>query len=123
MSSHLPKDIEDQINKVDPERLEIYIRMFDRVLLYNLAAMALPKESIDEVLLFWDKVAKKSIDIDSQKITDFLHGTVAGRLISSNPEQSDGEDVRLRSLAALKLAKHIISSNILPPNLDSPVDD
>ena len=113
MKNDLPPHLKARLDKADPERLEGYMRMFDRILLYNLAANMMPPDAMDDVIDFWEKAVKKTIDIDCQKFTQFLQSTPQGRLASITGEQLDGEDMRLRFLGAFDLAHEIIASNVI----------
>jgi len=112
----IPKNIENQLNKVDPERLEGYMKMLDRTLLYNMAASILPRESMNSILELWEKTVKKSIDMDCQKFTNFLQKTPQGRLASMMEDQPDGEEMRLKFLETFDLAHQIVVGNLTPPD-------
>jgi hypothetical protein len=111
-------DIKERINKVDVERLEGYMRMFDRILLYNLAANVMHPDTIKDIVGFWEKAVKQSIDTDCQKFTTFLQSTPQGRLASLTGTNPDGEDMRLRFLGAFDVAHEIISANTTKLDID-----
>lgn len=119
---NIPEYIKSKMDKVDPERLEGYMKMFDRILLYNVAANLMPPDAIQEMLNFWEKTVKKTIDIDCSKFTDILQSTEHGRLQSMIPEHPDGEDMRLKFLDTFDLAHEIVSSNLTKHD-DGPFDD
>lgn len=108
----IPLHIKERLDKVDPERLEGYMNMFDRILLYSLAANTMPQHAIKDVIGFWEQTVKKTINMDCQRFTQFLQSTPQGRLSSLAREQPDGEDMRLRFLETFNLAHEIISTNI-----------
>ncbi len=123
MKNDIPPHLKARLDKADPERLEGYMRMFDRILLYNLAAHVMPPDSVNTILDFWEKAVKKTIDMDCQKFTQFLQSTPQGRLASLTGEQPDGEDMRLKYLGAFDIAQEIIASNITKPEEFGHVDD
>lgn len=112
----IPSKIEDQLAKVDTDRLEGYMRMFDRTLLYNLAASVMSKDDIQPILDMWKKTVRKTIDIDCQRFTEFLQKTPQGRLTSMVGNQPDGEDMRLKFLETFDLAHQIVTGNLVPPD-------
>jgi len=109
------QSINKRIAEVNPERLEAYQRMFDRILLYTLAANFLPQEHLKKTLDLADKVIKRTIDVDSCNRTRFLQETKEGR-VERMKDAYDGEDVRLISLKTWELAKELITSNLSPPS-------
>ena len=107
-----PQEIKDQASThTDHDKLESYMRMYDRILLYTLASNLMPKESIDETINLWEKVIKKTIDSDATMRTKFMESTPTGR-IAKLREEPDGEDLRLHSIKTWNLAKNIISANM-----------
>lgn len=113
------KDIK-LINKTDPERIEKYMQIHDRVLLYTIAS-AMPKEMKDASMQVWAKLIKKIIDIDASNRTRYLESTANGRMAKMNKE-ADGEDVRLYSLEQMNIAKKIIESNLYYSEDDEKTD-
>lgn len=105
------KQIRDLIDRADHERVESYMHMFDRILLYTLAASIMPKTAIEGTMDLWDKVVKKGIDIDSTKRTNFLEGTTSGRTAKLR-EEPDGEDLRIHCIEQLNIARDVIMSNL-----------
>lgn len=105
------KDLLNKINSVNVERLESYLKMFDRILLYSLAVSTMSKEHLDECVKLTEKVIKKSIDIDSQMRTDYLEGSIDGRVLKMQ-KATDGEELRLQLLNVWKVAKELIERNL-----------
>lgn len=106
----MKKDEIKLLRKTDPDRIEQYMRIFDRVLLYTIAS-AMPSEMKEASVKVWDKLIKKTIDIDASSRTNYLESTSSGRMAKMNKE-ADGEDVRLYSLEQMELARKIIESNL-----------
>ncbi len=107
-----PKELKNQVaSHSDHDKLDSYIKMYDRILLYTLAANLMPKESVDETIHLWEQVIKKTIDGDATLRTKFMESTPTGR-IAKLREEPDGEDLRLHSIKTWKLAKNIISANM-----------
>ena len=100
-------DLEKKIDKSNQIRLETYIRLYDRMILYNLAAQILPKETINDTLDFWDKAIKRHIDDNVQNRTKVLESTNYGRLLQMLHEP-DGEDLRLQCLDTWRTAREVI---------------
>ncbi len=105
------KDMRQQISEADPERLNGYIDMFDRLLLYNLAVGTLPAEMLDEMIDKWAQTIKSTIDTEAQHRTHFLESTPQGRL-AKKQKQPDGEALRLLFLDTLSTAKQIVTRNL-----------
>ena len=105
------KEINKRISEVNPNRLEVYQKMFDRILLYNLAANVMPQKEIDRAIKWVDRIVKKTIDVDSENRTNYLQSTKEGRLARIS-EEPDGEDLRLEFLKTWAIAKDIITSNL-----------
>ncbi len=103
----------------DQERVEGYLRMLDRILLYNMAVNSMPPEALQSIVELWSRVVLKSIDMDATLRTHFLEATKMGRIAKSQDEP-DGEDLRLHCLNQLKLARTVIDTNLLHPKI---VDD
>ena len=100
-----------KISEADPERLNGYIGMFDRLLLYNLAVGSMPPEILDEMIEKWAQTIKSTIDTEAQHRTHFLESTPQGRL-AKKQDQPDGEALRLLFLETLSTAKQIVSRNL-----------
>lgn len=100
-----------RISEADPDRLNGYIDMFDRLLLYNLAVGTMPPEVIDEMIEKWEQTLKSTIDTEAKHRTHFLESTPQGRL-AKKQQQPDGEDIRLLFLETLDTAKQIVTRNL-----------
>ncbi len=107
----IPKNIHEKISQADPDRLSGYIDMFDRLLLYNLAAGSMPPEILDEMIEKWARTIKDTINTEAQHRTHFLESTPQGRL-AKKQQQPDGEDLRLLFLGTLDTAKQIVTRNL-----------
>lgn len=105
------KSMHKKISEADPERLNGYIGMFDRLLLYNLAVGSMPAELLDEMIEKWAQTIKSTIDTEAQHRTHFLESTSQGRL-AKKQDQPDGEALRLLFLETLSTAKQIVSRNL-----------
>jgi len=116
------KKLSDQLKlkiaESDPERLNGYIEMFDRLLLYNIAASMLPPDAVNEMIEKWEDTVKSAIDMESCMRTHFLESTPQGR-IAKQQKQPDGEDLRLLSAKTLDAAKMILIQNLQPREDDS----
>ena len=111
-------EIHQRMADADPERLNGYMAMFDRFLLYSLVAGVMPSEAIDEVVVKWENAVKITIDSESKHRTQFLESTPQGRL-AKKQKQPDGEDLRLLFLETLGVAKDIVYSNLQHDDEDS----
>lgn len=111
------KAIIKNIQSADAERIEAFLRMFDRILLYTIAANSMPNDMLNATISLWEQVVKKSIDIDANKRTTFLESTPTGRAMKLN-EEPDGEDLRLHWLKQWDIAKSVITSNLLKRESD-----
>ncbi len=107
-----PRKIQKEIEQSDPERLNGYIDMFDRLLLYNLAAASLPAEIIEDLVEKWEQTIKSTINIESSLRSEFLETTPQGR-VAKMQSQPDGEDFRLLFLHTLNTAKTIVMQNLI----------
>lgn len=107
----IPKDIHKKISEADPDRLNGYIDMFDRLLLYNLAVGTMPPGILDDMIEKWARTIKGTIDTEAKHRTHFLESTPQGRL-AQKQQQPDGEDLRLLFLATLDTAKQIVARNL-----------
>ena len=112
------KEILKILKEADHDRVESYMHMFDRVLLYTLAANTMPEEVLRGTIQLWDKVVKRTIDLDAGRQTEFLEGTISGRTAKFK-RMPDGEEIRLRHLRQWKIAKDIISANLHQHQIDS----
>lgn len=119
--SDFQKEIQKRIAESDPERLNNYITMFDRFLLYSLVSGVMSQEAINELVKNWEHAVKATIDTESQRRTNFLESTPQGRL-AKKQQQPDGEDIRLLFLATLDTAKLIVNANLSgkPEGSDDP---
>ena len=98
-------------DNIGHNRLQEYVHVFDRILLYTLAVNTMPSEFINNTIKIWDEAIKKSINLDATARTEILESTPLGRVIKLR-EEEDGETVRLRNLEQWKAAKDIIMSNL-----------
>ncbi len=111
MDDDVVQSLQNLLQNADQERIEGYMKMLDRILLYNLAANIMPDESKQDVIKFWDKVIKKTIDLEVTKRTEFLEGTPVGR-IAKYRKEPDGELHRLHCLKHWAMARQVISANL-----------
>lgn len=109
--TRIPKDIHKKISEADPDRLNGYIDMFDRLLLYNLAVGSMPPEILDDMIKKWARTIKDTINAEVKHRTHFLESTPQGRL-AKKQQQPDGEDLRLLFLNTLDTAKQIVARNL-----------
>ena len=100
-----------ELQDADKEKISQYLKIFDRVLLYNIAASVLPAEGIQHVISTWEKITKQAINIDASSRTLFMEGSKLGR-IARYREEPDGEEIRLHCLEQLALAKKVVTSNL-----------
>lgn len=107
----MKSDMQKRIAEADLERLNGYIDMFDRLLLYNLAVGTLPSEIIDDMIEKWEDTIKMTINAEAKHRTHFLESTPQGR-VAAKQEQPDGEDIRLLFLDTLDTAKEIVTRNL-----------
>lgn len=107
----IPKNMHKKISEADPDRLNGYIGMFDRLLLYNLAVGTMPSEVLDDMIDKWTQTIKETIDTEAQHRTHFLESTPQGRL-AKKQNQPDGEDLRLLFSETLDTAKQIVARNL-----------
>lgn len=108
---HSQNKLKQRIAESDPERLNGYIEMFDRLLLYNMAAFMLPPEALDGLLDKWEETIKATINTESCMRTHFLESTPQGRA-AKRQKQPDGEDLRLSFSKTLDTAKMILTQNL-----------
>lgn len=107
----VPPNMHKKIADADPERLNCYIDIFDRLLLYSLAANAMPPEIIDDLIEKWAQTIKTSINTEAVARTHFLESTPQGR-VAKKQQQPDGEALRLLFLDTLDTAKEIVTRNL-----------
>jgi hypothetical protein len=112
----MEKQIKTKIRNTDQERVEGYLRMLDRILLYNMAVNSMPPEVLQGIVQLWDKIVHKSIDLDASMRTQFLEGTKLGRTAKLQNEP-DGEALRMHCLDQWKLARSVLESNLLNPTI------
>lgn len=103
-------------NNSDGERVEGYLRMLDRILLYNMAVNTLPPQVLKGIVKLWDTVVLKSIDMDATMRTEYMEATKLGR-IAKLQEEPDGEDLRLHCLEQLSIAREVVENNLLNPRI------
>lgn len=112
MSKNIPDKIKKSLRGANREKLDTYLKFFDRILLYNMAANLLPNEAKEDVMQMWTERMKDIIDDECNGFTTYLQETPHGRVVSMLPEQNDGEDMRLSFLKTLNLADDIIRTNL-----------
>jgi hypothetical protein len=108
------KELQERMKEADFDQVEKMMRLFDRVLLYNLAVHSMPDEFLEKAVELWDKIVKMGIDRDASVRTDILESTVAGRRAKFG-QMADGEKVRLEGLKQWQIARDIITSNLQRP--------
>jgi hypothetical protein len=116
------KDILKLMEDVDQERLEAYLRMFDRILLYVLAANVMPSEAVDNTVDLWNKTIKKTIEVDVNSRTEHMEFTPMGRLARMR-EEPDGEQLRLDCVKAWKMARDLITIKLKEEQGNSDPDE
>lgn len=105
------KELLERVSQANPERMDIYYRMVDRLLLYSLAVNYMPKDQLNKLINNADYIIKKTIDTDATNQTNFLHSTKEGRRARISGA-ADGEEVRLDLINTWELVKEIIKSNL-----------
>lgn len=95
-------------------RVGNYMKMFDRILLYNIAVNSMPPEALQETLNIWEKVIKRGINEESASRSEFLESSRQGRKAKYRSEP-DGEDLLLNLLEQYEIAKEVIQSNLKKP--------
>jgi len=105
------KELISKAQNVDQTRLDAYMRMFDRVLLFIVAAKTMQREELNRAMDTWDMLVRRSIDSDVQSRTNILEGTPMGRVAKLKQEE-DGEEYRLDSLEILGIAHGLISRKL-----------
>jgi len=116
------KEIEEKLKDADFTQVEKYMRMFDRILLYNLVAHTMPEEFIDGAIQIWDKTCRFGIDKDATSRTHILQSTIVGRRAKYGKIE-DGEKLRLDSLKQYEIARDLIVSNLKDLNIPDDWDD
>lgn len=106
--------IKNELENADHMRVEAYLRMLDRILIYNMAVNMMPDEALQGILALWGRVVKKSIDADANARTTFMEETQAGRAAKYR-EEPDGEFLRLHCLKQLELARKVAGTNLKSP--------
>jgi len=110
------REIQKKLNKstTDVMRVGNYMKMFDRILLYNIAVNSMPPEALQETLNIWEKVIKRGINEESASRSEFLESSRQGRKAKYRSEP-DGEDLLLNLLEQYEIAKEVIQSNLKKP--------
>lgn len=108
----LPEELQERMKEADYDQIEKMMRIFDRVLLYNLAVHSMPREFLTSAVRLWDKIVKLGIDRDASLRTDILESTIQGRRAKLG-NAPDGEQVRLDALKQWGIARDIITSNLM----------
>lgn len=111
----MKEELQQMIRQADPVLMENYMRIFERILLFNIAANMMPTEVIEGSVNLWDKVIKKAINSDASRRTEFLEGTQEGRLAKLQKEP-DGEDLRQHCLEQQKITRNVIVANLTRGN-------
>lgn len=102
----------DHINSENASlKFEGYLKLLDRILIWNMAANTLPKEDRVKLLKLWETAIKRSIDVECNERTKQLEETIQGRLAIQKGEP-DGEAYRLLLLKDLDAAKFIAHINL-----------
>lgn len=117
------KEIFQRMSEVSPERLEAYHRMFDRILLYTLAANFIPQEHVNAIIETADKVIKRTINLDSNQRNNFLYSTKEGRRERMVNADVDGEYLRLEFLKTWDIVKEIVRANMSRPENNAKEDN
>lgn len=107
----MDKRLHKILKEADQDRVEGYMNMFDRVLLYTLATNTMPSDALKETIELWDKVVKNSINFDAIKRTNTLENSTIGRAAKLHKEP-DGECLRLHYLKQWKIARKLIVANL-----------
>lgn len=107
------KEIQKKLNQSTTDVLRVgnYMKMFDRILLYNIAVNSMPPEALQETLNIWEKVIKRGINEESSSRNKFLESSRQGRKAKYRNEP-DGEDLMLTLLEQYEIAKEVIQSNL-----------
>jgi len=88
-----PDEMYKRIAEADSERLSGYIDMFDRLLLYNLAAGSMPPEIIDELIIKWAQTIKTTINTEVVARTHFLDTLDTAKAIVARNLQRNDDDI------------------------------
>ena len=107
------KELQKKLNKptTDMPRVANYMKMFDRVLLYNIAVNAMPKEALEETINIWEKTVKRGINDEAANRNEFLESSRSGRK-AKYCQEPDGEDIMLNLLHQCNIAKEVIQANL-----------
>ena len=89
MMNEFSNEMQKRIAESDPDRLNGYIDVFDRLLLYNLAVNSMPSEMLEMLVGQWDKTIKVTIGTESLHRTHFLESTPQGRLAKKQQQPDD----------------------------------
>lgn len=116
-----PEEIHKQLKEADMEKLDQLMKMYDRILLYNLAANVMPQPILHDTIKLWDKVVKKTINEDASKRTDLLESSIVGRR-AKYAKMPDGEMVRLEALKQWSIARNVILANLQKPDIPEQSD-
>ena len=115
MSKNIPDKISNSLRSANREKLDSYLKFFDRILLYNMAAHLLSDDIKENIVQMWSDRMKDIINDECNGFTTYLQETSHGRLVSMLPEQNDGEDMRLNFIKTLGVADDIIRTNLFAP--------
>ena len=105
------RELQKMLDDADIQQVGQFMKMFDRILLYTLAVNTIPKEDLQGTLDLWERVIKKTIDVESKGRTEFLESTIMGRK-AKYAKEPDGEEFRLHSLRQFDVAKSVILANL-----------
>lgn len=117
------KEIQRKLNEssTDIMRVGNYMKIFDRILLYNVAVNSMPPEVLQETLNIWEKVIKRGINEESANRNEFLESSRQGRK-AKYLNEPDGEELMLTLLEQYEIAKEVIESNLRRPHEDKNED-
>lgn len=105
-----------QLEESDPIQVETYLKLMDRILIYNMAANLLPDEAIDKLVALWEKATINNINEECLKRTEDIETTKNGRLAKYRNEP-DGEDFRLFYMKNWNVAKEVVDANLRNPEI------
>lgn len=100
--------------KIPINKIETYLNMFDRILIYNMVTQFMSQDQISTLISFWNSIILKTIDLEAQGLTEFVEGDPRGRALVAQKCISDGEEHRLDCLKQLIMAKSVIEANLKP---------
>lgn len=107
----MQEEIKQMLERANYQKVEEYLKILDRILIYNIAVSIIPSEQLDEILGLWSKILKKHVNLDAESRTSMLEGTNIGRLAKVQ-DVWDGEKLRLYLLDQIEIAKKIAVSNL-----------